>query len=355
MRFVRKTHPPGTAPGTITAPAVSLGPPNTWLTHYSATTVDESEVSDLETLRASEEGVRTWLDIQGHDPHLIKDLGQRLGVHPLALEDVVNVGQRPKVEEYEGCLFVILHHLQRPSPEAGITTEQISLVLQDGVVVSIREQPSAVWDLVRTRLRGHSSRIRTNGVDYLAYALVDAVVDHYFPLLDEVDRRLETIEESLTLEARSTVVQELHGIRRDLALIRRSVWPLRDMLTRFIRTENPLIEPETRIFLRDVVDHLALVADMVETYTDLASGLMDLSLSSMSNRMNEVMQMLTIIATIFIPLSFIAGLYGMNFDREAGPWNMPELGWSLGYPAVLLLMVAVAGGLLLFFRKRKWL
>ncbi len=355
MRLPHRYHPPGTAPGTITIPENVETHSRAVLTRYSADEIDEVEITDLSSVDLVAPGYQTWLDIEGHDLRLISALGDRLGVHKLALEDIVNVGQRSKVEEFDDCLFVVVYHLERRSRDEAISAEQVSMILLDGVIVTIRERPGSLWEPVRARLRGGKGRIRTSGADYLLYALVDAVVDHHFPVVDDLGERIEEVEEILLSESNVNIVPVLHDLRHDLATIRRSVWPLREMLNRYFHTDNPLIRPGTGVFLRDVADHLVRLADIVETYREVLDGLMDLYFSGATTRLNEVMKVLTIIATIFIPLSFIAGLYGMNFDRSAGPLNMPELGWAWGYPVALLLMFLVAGGLLGFFRKRGWI
>jgi len=355
VRLIRRTHPPGTAPGTIAVTGDSGTPSRSILIRYSADRIEEAEVADFSWLDQVAPEDKIWIDIEGHDVEQIADLGRHLGVHNLVLEDVVNVGQRPKVQEFDDCLFVVARHLERRSPEDTITEEQVSLILLGRIVVTIRERPGDLWEPVRGRLRRGKGRIRSAGTDYLLYALVDAVVDHHFPVLEDVGDRIEAAEGSLLEESDVNLVPVLHGLRRDLSLIRRSVWPLRDALNRYLHSDNPLIQEETGVFLRDVTDHLVFLAEMVETYRDVLNGLMDLSFSGATARMNDVMKVLTIIATIFIPLSFIAGLYGMNFDREAGPMNMPELGWAWGYPLALVIMLLVAGGLVAFFRKRRWI
>ena len=355
MRLLRWIHPPGTAPGTIADRPETEGQGHVTLVRYSPTELDEVQVEDLEIVGEKTPGRIRWVDVSGRDVALIAATGRRLAIDPLAVEDVVNGGQRPKVEDYEGCLFIVAHHLERREPGDPVSSAQLSLVLLDGALVSFEERSSAVFEPVRNRLRTGNGKIRTRGPDYLAYALIDAVIDHCFPLLDDIGARIEEAEEAIADDPDPANAAMLHDIRRDLILMRRSVWPMRDMLLRWIKTESDLVKGETRVFLRDVADHLAVIADMVDAYREIVNGLMDLHHASASNRMNEVMKVLTIIATIFIPLSFIAGLYGMNFSTEVSPLNMPELGWYWGYPAALGIMTAVAVGLLLFFKRRGWL
>jgi magnesium transporter len=357
MRLLKRIHPPGTSPGTITVPSEVESPPRAVLTRYSATDLEEITIEDVALLRAERRpGELWWLDVEGLDPALISELGSRLEVPPLVLEDLVNLGQRPKVEEYDDCVFVVADLVGQSSSDARITVEQVSFVLQDGLLMSFRERLGGVFEPIHRRLASGKGRIRVGGLDYLLYALLDAIVDSCFPILDTIGQRIAELEEELVEEgAGKQTVAELHVLRRDLVLMRRTAWPQREMVNRLLRSEDALVEHGTRVYLRDVADHLSMIVDVVETYREMVIGLMDLYLSTVSNRMNEVMKVLTIIATIFIPLSFIAGLYGMNFDRETSPLNMPELGWYWGYPAALLLMATVAGGLLIFFKRRDWI
>jgi magnesium transporter len=296
-----------------------------------------------------------WLDVEGHDVELVAALGEALAIHPLALEDVINVGQRTKSEDFPNAVFVVLECFFLDGAGGSVGKEQISLVIQPDVVLSVRERRSDLFEPVRARIRGGKPRIRGGGTGYLAYALLDTVVDHLFPVLEHIGDRIEEIEETILEHPTPEAVSQLHELRRELLVIRRSVWPLRDMLNGLARTEEEVFSDETLLYLRDVVDHATMASDLVETLREMVSSAMELYLSSISNRMNEVMKVLTIIATLFIPLSFIAGLYGMNFDPAASPWNMPELDWYWGYPAVLALMAVVALGLLVFFRRRRWL
>jgi magnesium transporter len=297
-----------------------------------------------------------WVDVTGHDVAVISELGKRLEVHPLALEDVVNVGQRPKVDDYESSLYIVLDLIRWDADGTSLTKEQVSLIIQDGLLLSVRERESAVFEPIQDRIRkGVGRRIRNGAADYLGYALIDTVVDHLFPVLDRIGEQVESIEDSLLDEPTRDDLNDLHRLKRDLLLMRRSAWPLREALGSLLRGESALIGDEARLFLRDVADHVAQAIDIIETYREMASSLVDLYLSSVSNRMNEVMKVLTIIATIFIPLSFVAGLYGMNFDAGVSPWNMPELGWYWGYPMALVVMAAIAVALLVFFRRRGWM
>jgi len=355
MRILTRRHAPGTAPGTLAAIEPPTEPIRLRYTEYGLETLVETEVTRPDEVPEATPEVTQWLDVEGHDVELIAVLGERLKIHPLALEDVVNVGQRTKSEDFENAVFVVVDCFSIERGDEIIAKEQISLVIQPDEVLSVRERRSDLFEPVRARLRGGKPRIRGGGTGYLTYALLDTVVDHLFPVLEKLGDRIEEIEDEILVSPSPGSVNELHALRRDLLVIRKSVWPLRDMLNGLYRTESDLFSDETRLYLRDVVDHATRAVDIVETLRETVSSLMDLYLSSVSNRMNEVMKVLTIIATIFIPLSFIAGLYGMNFDPAASPYNMPELGWYWGYPAALAVMALVAVGLLVFFRRRGWL
>ena len=348
---------PGTAPGTLRPRAAPPeAPARMWMVRYDPDHLVEADLLSPAGLDEVPEEEMCWVDVTGHDVELLAELGELLEVHPLALEDVVNVGQRPKVDDYESSLFIVLDLIRWSADRTTLTKEQISLIVQDGLLLSVRERDSDVFEPVRERLRkGPGRRIRLKGADYLAYALMDTVVDHVFPVLDELGEQIESIESSLLEHPTPDDLNQLHRLKRDLLLVRRSVWPLRDAVGTLLRGESELVSDETRLFLRDVGDHVAHAVDVVETYREMTSSLVDLYLSSVSNRMNEIMKVLTIIATIFIPLGFVAGLYGMNFDPEASPWNMPELGWYWGYPAALAVMVGIAVGLLVFFRRKGWI
>jgi magnesium transporter len=294
----------------------------------------------------------TWVNVDGlGDVETIRKLGEIFGLHRLSLEDVVNVHQRAKVEQYEEYVFVVA---RMPAQGENMETEQFSLVLGEGFVLTFQERVGDSFDLVRDRIRKNLGLIRKRPQDYLAYTLLDAVVDSYFPVLERYGERLESIEQEVVAEPDKATITRIYQIKRDMMALRRAVWPLRDAINGLIRDARQLVSDETRIYLRDCYDHTVQIIDMLETYRETASGLLDFYLSSLSNRMNEVMKVLTIIATIFIPLSFIAALYGMNFSSDTSPWNMPELRWYWGYPFALGLMAAVALGLLYFFRRKGW-
>ena len=292
-----------------------------------------------------------WLDIVGlSDVPVLEQIAAAHGIHPLALEDVVNLDQRPKVETYADHLFLILNLFE---PQGGADREQIAIFATASMVITFRERPGPWFDLVRARIEADRGRIRRAGTDYLVYALVDAVVDHYFPVVEGLGDRLDALEDAVH-EGKSGLLEPLGAVRHRLRQLRLTLWPTRDALASLMRQDVPLIRAETQPYLRDAYDHTLRLADMVETHRDSAANLFEAHLALSGQKLNEIMKVLTVLSTIFLPLSFIASLYGMNFDRES-PWNMPELGWRLGYPFALLLMGGIALGLLLAFRRRGWL
>jgi len=292
----------------------------------------------------------TWINVDGvRDAALVERIGKRFGVHPLILEDIVHTRQRPKMEDFGSYMFVVLKMIYFDEKIHKTRAEQISLILGKNFVISFQEREGDVFDQVRERIRRNQGRIRGMKADYLAYSLIDAIVDGYFAVLELVGDRIELLEKELVEDPKSATLNSIYKLKRETILLRKSVWPLREVASGLERGESPLIQKSTRVYLRDVYDHTIQVMDTIETYRDMLSGMVDLYLSSISNKMNEVMKVLTVIATIFIPLTFIAGVYGMNFKY------MPELGMPMGYPAVLLGMLAVVILMLLYFRKKNWL
>jgi magnesium transporter len=295
-----------------------------------------------------------WVDVEGlGDTGVVAALGEAFGLHLLALEDVVNTHQRAKVDEYGENLFVIARMVRLTDR---LESEQLSLFAGPGFVLSFQDQPGGdCLDPVRERIRKGQGRIRKAGADYLAYALLDAVVDGYFPVLDQYAERLEDLDAQVTESDPRETMHRIHDMRGDLLMLRRAIWPHREALNALARDSHPLVTPETRLHLRDCLDHIVAIIDLTETYREMCSDLRDYYLATVSNRTNEIMKVLTVIATIFMPLTFIAGLYGMNFATDASPWNMPELRWYLGYPFALAVMAAVAGWMLLYFRRKGWM
>ena len=294
-----------------------------------------------------------WVNVDGlGDAEILTKLAETFSLHRLVIEDVVNVHQRPKVEQYGDDLFIVS---RMAAIRERLEVEQISVFLGQRGVLTFQEHPGDCLDPVRDRIRKATGRIRTQGPDYLVYAILDAVIDNYFPILEEFGERLEALEEHVLRNPGPEVISRIYAAKRDLLTMRRAVWPQRESVNWLSREPCALIQENTRLYFRDSCDHIAQIMDMVETFRELAMGLVEGYQSSMSNRMNEVMKVLTIIATIFIPLSFIAGLYGMNFNPEKSPLNMPELAWYWGYPFALGLMAVIAVGLLVYFWRRGWL
>jgi len=349
----KRYHPPGTQPGTLAAHAeAGDAPVRITSFRYEANKCEERTVppSGIPSLSPPEGGV-LWLDVSGlSDPSVVRAIGERFGFHTLALEDVLNVPQRPKVEWYENHLLVVLREIRHPQPG-----EQVSFFLGDRVVVSFQERPGDGFDPVRERLRQGKGRIRSEGADFLLYALCDSVLDSFFPTLEKLGDEVEEMEERVLVSPVPETFLDIRRLKRDLLEVRHAVWPARDALNLLLIEEHALIRPGTKVFFRDCYDHTIQLMDMVETFREMASGLVDEYMSAVSNRMNEIMKVLTVMASIFIPLTFIVGLYGMNFDTKASPYNMPELTWAYGYPALLLLMAVVAGGMLYYFRRKRWI
>lgn len=318
---------------------------------YDAKDFREKQISDIEKCAPFRDtSTVSWINVDGiHDVHIIERLGRLFDMHPLILEDVLNTSQRPKFEDYESHVFAVLKMLRSPGDGELVRSEQISIVLGRNFVVSFQESIGDVFEPIRDRIRNAKGRIRKMGPDYLAYALLDAIVDGYFSVLEATGERIESLEEQLVREPTDRILREIHSLKREMIFLRRSVWPLRELIANLQRTESELVAESTGIYLRDVYDHTIQVIDTVESHRDIVASMIDLYLSSVSNRMNGVMKVLTIIATIFIPLTFVAGIYGMNFK------NMPELEWRWGYAVVLLIMVVIAAGMIVYFRKKKWL
>ena len=293
----------------------------------------------------------TWINVDGvHDPALIGKLGDCFGLHRLVSEDVMSVAQRPKMEDYGDYLFVVVKMLTYDDKEEKVVPEQVSLVVGQNFLLSFQEGIRGdVFQLIRDQLRTGRGTIRKRGVDYLAYSLLDALVDGYFVILEKLGERIDNLEEELIASPRREIMEQLYQLKRELLFLHKAVWPLREVLAALERRESPIIHETTAPYLRDVYDHVVQVIDSVEIYRDMLSTMLDLYLSSVSFRLNEVMKVLTIIATIFMPLTFIAGVYGMNFKY------LPELEWRYGYFAALTLMAAIAVGMLFYFKRKKWL
>jgi magnesium transporter len=346
----RKRHPPaGARPGTLVVDD-SAPPSRLRLTLYSAESAEERELADAGALAAVLGGPRKlWLDVVGlGSESVLRELGRLLAIHPLALEDIVNVPQRPKIEAYPQQLLILVRRLAATT-RGSVETEQLSVLLGRGWVATFRERDGDVFDPVRRRLQEGRGPIRVADVDYLAYALADTVVDGYYPLLEGLGDQVDGLEEQLLEVEGPWLLERLAEIKRSLLQLRRAVWPLRDALRACLATPPELLSTETRVYLRDTLDHCAQASEVVESYRELASELLGAHLSLVGHRTNEIMRVLTVMASIFIPLTFMAGVYGMNFE------NMPELRVWWTYPALLLAMLSVAALMLLYFRRRGWL
>jgi len=292
----------------------------------------------------------TWINVDGiHQVEILERLSDCFGLHPLVAEDILNTDQRPKMEDFGDYIFIVLKMVYQDHKNDEVVVEQMSLILGANFVISFQEREGDMFDPIRERIRSEKGRIRRMGADYLAYTLIDATVDRYFTILEKLGETVEDLEEALVTDPRPETLQSIHNLKREMIFLRKSVWPLREVVGGLERSESLLIKESTEIYLRDVYDHTIQVIDAVETFRDMLSGMLDIYLSSVSNRMNEVMKVLTIVATIFIPLTLIAGIYGMNFRF------MPELEWRWAYPIVWLVMITVATLMVLYFRRKGWL
>jgi len=343
---------PGAPPGTIAVSPEALATSVTAI-GYGPKGFVEEKIEQLDQLESfASRWTVTWVNVVGlGDAKTIERIGSIFGLHRLALEDVVNVHQRPKVDHYGESIYVVL---KMPSTDEHLISEQFSVFLGDTFVVTFDERPGDCLEPVRQRIRHGRGKTRECGADYLAYAIIDAIVDAYFPLVESFGERLEELEDAAIAGIDVDTPRKLLAARHDLMMFRRAVWPLRDTLSSMYRDETHLIGDETRVYLRDCYDHALQVLDVIETYREIANGLMELYMSGVSNRMNEIMKVLTMMATIFIPLTFIAGVYGMNFHTDRSPWNMPELDWYYGYPFSLAIMALITLLLVYYFHRKGW-
>lgn len=343
---MNRTAKPGTAPGTIAVHPDAIRS-KIRLFHYGVDHVDEKELFNLDEIRGYKEkpGI-IWIDVVGMgNIDRVKTLRDLFELHPLALEDAVSNHQRAKVEEYDNHLYIVARMLATKAP---IHPEQVSIFLGKDFVITFQERPGDCFDPVRKRIRNKAGRIRQSGSDYLAYALLDSIIDSYFPVVDDCGEKLEILDSAIAISNDPHQMKEIHDIRGDLTVLRRAISPLRDAVIKISPELHASVNQETQPFFRDCYDHITQLMDLLDTHRELCGDLRDYYMSSVSNRMNEVMKVLTIISTIFIPLSFIAGVYGMNFK------NMPELQWQYGYYFAWFLMVLIAGGLIGFFRSQGW-
>ena len=352
-RSRRLRSPLGASPGTLIAHPTAL-PTRITVTAINpegSRVFEDVKPEDIERLKSKWRTL--WVDCVGlGDIAAIEGVGRLFGLHQLALEDVVNVGQRPKADFFEHHVYVVLKMIEaRP----GTVPEQVSLFFGDGFVVTFQERPGDAFDPVRHRIAAKRPRLLNRGADYLAYALIDAIVDAYFPVVDQAGDAIDTVEEEMLHEPRKRQSAYLHRLRREMISLKRWLWPVRDAVAGLIRSEAGYIGAETKLYFNDTMDHVVRMIEIVETYRDTLSGLIDMHLALMQARTSDVINILTIVSTIFIPLTFLVGIWGMNFDPDASPWNMPELRMYYGYPIALAAMAAIAVLLLAYFRWKKWL
>lgn len=349
--MVEKISKRGMPPGTL----IHVGKKKMEKVHISVIDYDEKNLIEKDGISIEEcksfadSPSITWINVDGlHDPEVIEKIGTTFDIHPLLLEDIMNTEQRPKVEDYGKYMYFVLKMVYIDDRKR-ICVEQVSIILGDTYVISFQERTGDVFESIRQRLKNKKGRIRTLKADYLAYSLIDSIIDHYFAILENISEVIEKLEGEVVEEPSKKTLQDIHMLKRNMLYLRKSVWPLREVISYLQRSESELIEDNTGFYLRDVYDHTIQVIDTLESFRDMVSGMLDIYLSSISQKLNEVMKVLTIIATIFIPLTFIAGVYGMNFAY------MPELQWKWGYFAVLGVMLIVFVGMIIYFKRKKWL
>lgn len=349
--------PPGAAPGFLVIDSNASHPEIELFDYKENQVIRLNNVTPEDCASYLDTDSVSWVDVSGlGNEEVLLRLGKVFDLHPLVLEEVVNVPQRPKVEEYANHLLIVTQMaIVKDNAQEGFWLEQVSFVLGKHYLLTVQEEPQRdCFKLVRDRLLGNRGNIRQKGSDYLFYTLWDAIIDNYFPVLEACEDRLDELEDEVLLKPTRETLGKIYDIKREFLALRRAIWPQRNALNLLIRDNYPQISEEVRVYLRDCYDNVVQIIELLEIYRELASGLMDVYLSAVSNKMNEIMKILTVISTIFIPLTFIAGVYGMNFDPETSPWNMPELKWYWGYPICLAVMLVTAGGLVFFFWKRGW-
>ncbi|MBI2424476.1 MAG: magnesium/cobalt transporter CorA [Candidatus Hydrogenedentes bacterium] len=353
LRVPQRRVAPGSIPGTVLADPCAARP-EIQVMAYDLEALDEFDLLEAKQASAHVGQKRTvWINVTGlGDANTIRELGEAFGIHGLALEDVVNTYQRPKIEEYRNHLFVVLRMLDTTD---GSQSEQISFFLGDGHLLTFQENPDDCFESIRKRIRDKHGRIRHNGPDYLAYCLMDAIIDDFFPQVDVLGERLEELEEEVLRSPSVETLNEIHRTRHALLAMRRNISSTREVMNALLRDTGGKIEENTRVYLRDCYDHAIQLLDIIESQREIAAGLLDVYLSSVNNRMNEVMKVLTVIATLFIPLTFLVGVYGMNFDTQVSPYNMPELENPYGYPVLLAIMAVVIVAELGYFYYRGWI
>ncbi|PIG95069.1 magnesium/cobalt transporter CorA [Gloeocapsopsis sp. IPPAS B-1203] len=347
---------PGSLPGTLSIEEDAPAPVIVLIDYDEVHATRKQITTPEECVPYLDSDSVSWVDVQGlGNEDILQRLGNVFKLHPLLLEDVVNVPQRPKVEDHESQLVVIARMVVPKEHKIGFYSEQVGFVLGKNYLLTVQEEPEHdCFEPVRQRIRQNKGTLRKQQADYLLYTLLDSIIDGFFPVLEDYGEEIEDLEAEVVSNPTRKTLEKIYRVRRDLLTLRRAIWPQRDAINSLIRDGSTQISESVRIYLRDCYDHAVQVLDMVETYRELAAGLMDVYLSAVSNRMNEIMKLLTVISSIFIPLTFIAGVYGMNFNTERSPWNMPELNWYWGYPLCLVTMGAIAALLVTFFWRRGW-
>lgn len=349
--FRKRSEKAGLPPGTM----VHIGEQETEQVRIHIIDYDDGHYQELEAQSVEEcfpfrdTPTVTWINVHGlHQPEVIEKLGTYYGLHPLVLEDIVSAGQRPKMEDYGDYMWVVLKALYHDDKEDETKAHQVGIVIGRNFVMSFQEAEGNVFVPVRDRVKNGAARIRTMGSDYLAYSLMDIVVDNYFGILERLGEQLEVMEDRSVTEPEPDTLQSIHDFRREMVFLRRSVWPLREVVARLERGDSSLIQKSTAIYFRDVYDHTIQVIDTIETFRDMVSPMLEVYVSSVSNKMNEVMKVLTVIGTIFLPLTFLAGVYGMNFKY------FPEINWRWGYGLFWVINLSVVIGMLMYFRRKRW-
>jgi magnesium transporter len=351
--FSVTSTPPGSPPGTLVIDPHSPAPDIKALAYGKHEIAEGTITNMVELEQLMEDFLVTWVNVDGlGDIKVLTEIGKKFGIHPLSLEDVANEHQRAKVEYYDNYTFVVLRMLRQ---DTALTTEQLSMFVAENYVLTFQNLPGDCLDPLRKRIKKRRGKIRTMSSDYLAYSILDAVIDSYFPVLENYGDRLEALEDEILEEPVSHLLPQIHQIKRDLLTMRRAIWPLRDAINSLNRDASGFVTDETKFYLRDCYDHTLRVIDLIETYRQIAADLMDVYLSSVNNKMNEVIKFLTVVSTVFIPPTFIAAVYGMNFNSSASRWNMPELNWQIGYPLCLTLMAVFSLAMLGYLHARGWI
>jgi len=350
--FQKRTKKIGAPPGTL----IHIGKKpvekiNISVIEYDAETlIEKHDVSLEECITFINQPTMTWITVKGvYDPETISTIGKAFGLHPLLLEDIMDTNQRPKIDFYDDCLFIVMRMMKIHEERQELENQQVSIVLKAGVIILFLEGNGDVFEGVRERIRKKNPRIRSMGSDYLCYALLDQIVDSYFVILEATDSELDDLDEELLKNPNTRTLHKIQHLRQEIILLKKVIWPTREVMSQFRHMNTPLIQDATKLYMQDLYDHSIQIIDTIESFRDIAAGLLDIYLSNLSHRMNEIMKVLTIVSTLFVPLTFISSLYGMNFKY------MPELQWRWGYPIVLAIMATVALGMLRYFRTKRWI